>query len=57
MVHSDGADATNKRIAAARRYARDFGIATECGMARQRTPQLVQQLLDVHAACAAEPAS
>ena len=57
VVHSDGADATNKRIAAARRYARDFGIATECGMARQRTPQLVQQLLDVHAACAVEPAS
>ena len=54
---SDGAEATNKRIAAARAYAPDFGIATECGMARQRTPELVQQLLDVHAACAGEPAS
>jgi hypothetical protein len=34
----------------------EFGIATECGMARQRTPELVRQLLDVHAACAREPA-
>lgn len=57
VVHSDGPEATNKRIAAASAYARDFGIATECGMARQRTPALVQQLLDVHAACAQEPAS
>jgi len=55
VVHSDGAEATNRRIAAARRYAKDFGIATECGMARQRTPALVQKLLDVHAACAQEP--
>ena len=55
VVHSDGAEATNQRIAAARPYAADFGIATECGMARQRTPALVQQLLDVHAACADEP--
>ena len=57
VVHSDGPEATNTRIAAARPYAADFGIATECGMARQRTPALVQQLLDVHAACAQEPAS
>lgn len=55
VVHSDGADATRKRIAAASRYAKGFGIATECGMARQRTPELVKKLLDVHAACAHEP--
>jgi hypothetical protein len=57
LVHGDGAEATNKRIAAAQRHVRDFGIATECGMARQRTPLLVQKLLDVHAACATEPAN
>jgi len=57
LVHADGAEATNRRIAAAQEYVADFGIATECGMARQRTPQLVQQLLDVHAACTAEPAA
>jgi methionine synthase II (cobalamin-independent) len=55
VVHTDGPDATNQRIAAARKYVDDFGIATECGMARQRTPALVQSLLDVHAACAREP--
>jgi hypothetical protein len=56
VVHADGAEATRQRIAAARKHAKEFGIATECGMARQRTPELVQTLLDVHAACAQEPA-
>ena len=57
VVHSDGAEATRKRIAAASQYAAGFGIATECGMARQRTPELVEKLIDVHAACAHEPAN
>jgi len=57
VVHGDGAQATRARIAAAGKYAKDFGIATECGMARQRTPELVRKLLDVHAACAHEPAN
>lgn len=57
VVHSDGAEATRKRIAAASRYAAGFGIATECGMARQRTPELVEKLIDIHAACAHEPAN
>jgi hypothetical protein len=56
VVHGDGPEATNRRIQAASQYAANFGIATECGMARQRTPELVQKLLDVHAACAREPA-
>jgi hypothetical protein len=55
VVHADGADATRQRIAAASKYASNFGIATECGMARQRTPELVQTLLDLHAACTREP--
>lgn len=49
LVHNDGADATKKRIAAAQRYAPTFGIATECGIARQRTPGLVKSLIEVHA--------
>jgi len=57
VVHSDGAEATRKRIAAASQYAAGFGIATECGMARQRTPELVEKLIDIHAACAHEPAN
>ncbi len=57
VVHAaDGAEGTRKRIAAAGKYAAGFGIATECGMARQRTPELVRKLLDIHAACAHEPA-
>ena len=38
-----------KRIAAASKYVKEFGIATECGMSRQRTPELVEKLLEIHA--------
>jgi hypothetical protein len=49
LVHdSDGVEGTRKRIAAAARYARDFGIATECGFGR-RPPQTIPDLLRVHA--------
>jgi len=49
LVHdSDGIDGTRKRIAAAARYARDFGIATECGFGR-RPPETIPGLLRVHA--------
>ena len=46
----------------ARRRARrhvvgGFGIATECGMARARTPDLVARLLALHAAGSREPAA
>ncbi len=49
LVHNDGADATKKRIAVAQRYAPKFGIATECGIARQRRPELVRSLIRIHA--------
>jgi methionine synthase II (cobalamin-independent) len=55
VVHSDGVESTKKRIAAASKYASDFGIATECGMARSRTPELVRTLLEVHAGASREP--
>ena len=52
VVHAkDGAEGTKVRIAAARRYAPDFGIATECGMARARSEEIVRSLLKIHAAC------
>ena len=41
------------RIAAARRYVPEFGIATECGMARARSQETVLSLLDTHAAVCA----
>jgi len=55
VVHSDGIDATKKRIATASKYVTDFGIATECGIARCRTPQVVRSLLEVYAGASQEP--
>jgi hypothetical protein len=50
VVHAkDGVAGTEARIAAARRHAPPFGIATECGMARARTEATVRALLGVHA--------
>jgi hypothetical protein len=51
-VHTDGVDSTKKRMDAARKYVSNFGIATECGMARARKPGLVQELIRVHAEAA-----
>jgi hypothetical protein len=49
LVHdSDGVEGTRKRIAAASRHARDFGIAAECGFGR-RPPETIPSLLRVHA--------
>jgi hypothetical protein len=56
LVHADGAEGIKKRAAAASRYVSGFGIATECGIARQRTPELVTRLLEIHAAGSREPA-
>jgi len=41
----------------ARKYAGDFGIATECGFARARTRDVIEQILEVHVATTATPAS
>jgi len=55
VVHGDGTDATKKRIAAAAKYVPRFGIATECGIARCRTPEQVRSLLEVYAEASQEP--
>lgn len=48
LVHdTDGAEGTRRRIAVAQKYARDFGIATECGFGR-RPPETIPDLLRVH---------
>jgi len=50
VVHAkDGAEGAKARIAAARRHAPAFGIATECGMARARSEETVRKLLQIHA--------
>jgi hypothetical protein len=56
LVHADGVEATNRRIAAASKYVADFGIATECGIARCRTPEVVRSLLEIYAGASLEPA-
>lgn len=55
LVHGDGAEPTRKRIDAAEKFVSEFGIATECGIARCRTPELVRTLLKVHAEASSEP--
>jgi hypothetical protein len=55
-VHAaDGAEGVKRRIAVASKYVSDFGIATECGIARARTPELVMSLLKIHTASSREP--
>ncbi len=53
VVHGeDGVEGTKRRMAAARKFAPAFGIATECGMARARTPDVVNNLIRIHAEAA-----
>jgi hypothetical protein len=56
LVHAeDGVEGASRRIAAARRCAgaRPFGIASECGISRSRTPAVVRNILAIHAGAAA----
>ncbi len=56
LIHvADGIEGTNKRIELARKYVPKFGVATECGFARARKPELVKRLLAVHAGVTSEP--
>ena len=53
LVHAgDGVDGTRRRMEAASKTVEDFGIATECGIARVRTRELVEQLIRIHAEAA-----
>jgi len=53
LVHAgDGVAGTRKRMDVARKYVTDFGIASECGIARARTPSVVREILEVHAGAA-----
>lgn len=56
LIHaSDGVDGSRRRIEVARRYLKDFGVASECGMARARTRDVVESLLRTHAEVTREP--
>ena len=53
-VHAaDGVEGTRRRIRAAQKFAAKFGIATECGMGRCKTPDVVARLLEIHAGATA----
>jgi hypothetical protein len=49
--HTDGVAGTRQRLAAAKKYAHDFSIATECGFGR-RDPRTIPELLRIHAEAA-----
>jgi hypothetical protein len=52
LVHyTDGVAGTRKRLATAEKYARQFGVGTECGFGR-RDPATIPELLRIHAAAA-----
>jgi hypothetical protein len=56
MVHAeDGAEGVKKRAAAASKYVGTFGIATECGISRRKTPDIVRKILAIHAEVSREP--
>jgi hypothetical protein len=51
VVHAkDGIEGLRKRVQAAQKHLADFGIATECGIARARTPEVVHEILELCAA-------
>jgi hypothetical protein len=53
LVHfTDGMDGTKERISLAKRYLKQFGVATECGFGR-RDPGTTGSLLDLHRQAAA----
>jgi hypothetical protein len=53
VVHAeDGVEGTTRRIAAARRHAPDFGIASECGISRGRGAELAMDYIKTYAGAA-----
>ena len=54
LVHTTGGiDGTRRRIAAAEKFVQNFGLATECGLAR-RPPETIPALLRQHAEVAGD---
>jgi hypothetical protein len=56
VVHvSAGVEGVIARIGTAREFVPEFGIATECGIARARKPDLVQRILETYAGASRNP--
>jgi len=49
----DGVEGARRRIEIARKYLRDFGVATQCGWGRRPPSDKLEGLLDLHVATAA----
>jgi hypothetical protein len=45
-------EGTRRRIEAAKKYAPDFGIASECGISRGRDPNIALEFIRTYAAAA-----
>ena len=49
LVHAaDGTEGSLRRARAARKVVAKFGVASECGLGRAKTPADVRKLLDIH---------
>jgi len=46
--YTGGVEGTDRRVATARRFVSDFGVATECGMGRRPAGQDIHELLRIH---------
>ncbi|MCY4364131.1 MAG: hypothetical protein OXE42_18445 [Gammaproteobacteria bacterium] len=47
VINTDGVEATKERIAVARKFLPDFGLAAECGFGRER-PEDIPGIIDLH---------
>jgi len=53
LVHvADGVEGTRRRMAVARKFAPDFGIASECGISRGRSREVAIEFMRVYAGAA-----
>lgn len=54
LVHRlDGIDGARRKVAAARKFAPRFGVATECGMGRYFKPETIPEIFALHRQVAA----
>lgn len=54
LVHAeDGVEGARKRIAAAKKYVANFGVASECGISRGRNANVAMDFIRTYAAAAA----
>ena len=54
LVHAaDGVAGATQRIAAARKYLPEFGVASECGISRGRNADVTLEFIKAYAAAAA----